>query len=113
MMRSYSSLEQGHGSGTVHRGTPEASACRSTRVRRTACIATRSNAWLIVVSSPDTCMPCRRNTCIVQALSLPLLHESRILGMEESEHKRREEQVSRQHSSEKGQARKVAGRKSR
>ena len=52
MIASYSAFEHGHGSGTTCSGSPAASACASSSSRRTACIATRSNASFVVVSSP-------------------------------------------------------------
>src|ERR1043165_2243670 len=80
MRRSYSALEQGQGSGTVRSGRPAATACASTRVRRTACIATRSAASLKVVRSPTTSSPWPRRSWRVQALSLPELQERRTRG---------------------------------
>src|SRR5688572_5133854 len=60
--------------GTTWTGRPTASACASSRLRRTACMATRSWASLTVVSRATTCMsPRPRRTCRAQALSLPLL----------------------------------------
>src|SRR5437016_2783135 len=79
MMDSYCSLLHGHGRGTVQRGSPAAAACASTRFRRTACIATRSATSLKVVSSPTISYSSRpRSRCRAQALSFPLLQESRI-----------------------------------
>ena len=53
-------------------GKPTASACATSKSLRTACIATRSNAWFTVVSKPTTSTSgsCRR-TCSVHAESLP------------------------------------------
>src|SRR5579871_6471848 len=73
MRVSYSWFEQGQGSSIACNGRPAAAACASTRLRRTACIATRSADWLKVVNSPAI-WP--RIKCRAQALSLPLDQES-------------------------------------
>src|SRR5581483_7518207 len=58
-------------------GSPAAAAWASSSDRRTACMATRSAAALIVVSRPTTSYSSdRRSRCSAQALSLPLLQES-------------------------------------
>ena len=78
---SYSALLQGQGIGTGQSGNSAASACARRSSVRTACIATRSNASLIVVSSPTTSTSaCSRRTCSDQALSLPLLQARRAFG---------------------------------
>src|ERR1700704_713433 len=60
-------------------GRPAASACISSKARRVPCMATRSKAEFIVVSSPATSYsPCCLSTCSVHAQSLPLLQERRI-----------------------------------
>src|SRR5215470_11909933 len=81
MRRSYSEFEHGQGRSTTFRGKPAASACCSTSARRVLCMATRSKAELTVVTSPAiSYSPWQRNICSAQALSLPLLQESKILG---------------------------------
>src|SRR4029453_10351176 len=79
LLASYCSLLHGHGSGTVHRGNPAASACASSSLRRTACIATRSASSFIVVTNPPTSIDgsCL-STCSIHALSFPELHDTNV-----------------------------------
>ncbi len=79
MRSSYTSFGQGDGIETMMSGRPAASACRRSSSVRTPCIATRSAASLIVVSSAAG-VPIRslRSTWSIQALSLPLLQDTRI-----------------------------------
>ena len=75
MARSYTSFGHGDGIGICHSGSPSAPACACSTSTRTACIATRCAASLIVVSRPPISTPCCRRTCTIQALSLPLDHD--------------------------------------
>src|SRR5260221_10150382 len=76
---SYCSFEQGLGIGTSHSGRPAAAACARSSSLRTACIATRSAAVLIVVMRPTTSTSgSRRSSYSDQAESLPLLQERRV-----------------------------------
>src|SRR5262245_44774893 len=60
-------------------GKPAASAWACSNSALTACIATRFAASLIVVSNaPTSPSPSEWMTCSIQALSLPLLQETRI-----------------------------------
>src|SRR3990170_26136 len=69
-------------------GSPAASACACSNSWRTACMATRLNSALTVVTSAATSMSGSwRRRCSVQALSLPLLQESATRGRDISEPK--------------------------
>src|SRR6516165_8386770 len=66
---------------TFRHGSPTASAWSSSSRSRTACIDTRSNSAVTVVSSPTTSTSGeRRSAWSAQALSLPLLQASHALG---------------------------------
>src|SRR5437870_4021201 len=81
MACSYVAFGQGEGMGTATTGRPRAAACASSRLWRTACIATRAADALTVVNSAtiSTCC-CFRITSRAQALSLPVLHDIHALG---------------------------------
>src|ERR1700687_623597 len=82
---SYASFEQGEGSGTVQTGRASAAAWAARCATRTACIATPWAAWLIVVTTPPTSTSARaRSTCIIHALSLPLLQETIVFNTGDS-----------------------------
>src|SRR6185312_310665 len=75
---SYSSLGHGHVRSIGHSGNPARAACASASSRRTACMATRPAVALNAVNRPATSRSgLRRSTCRDQALSLPVLQESR------------------------------------
>src|SRR2546428_11583594 len=71
----------GDGRGPATTGRHRAAACASSRLWRTACIATRAADALTEVSSAtiSTCC-CFRIRCTAQALSLPVLHDIHALG---------------------------------
>ena len=70
---------QGDGIGTIQSGKPSAAACACSTSTRTPCIATRCAGSLIVVSSaPISAAPCCRSVCTIQALSLPLDHDTSV-----------------------------------
>src|SRR3954469_1407319 len=65
--------------GTTINGRPAASACARSTSALTACMATRFADSLTVVSRPaGSPSPSLRSTWSIHALSLPLLHETRI-----------------------------------
>ena len=60
-------------------GSPAAAAWARSTLVRTPCIATRSASSFTVVSrAADRRRACGRSTCSIQALSFPLLQETRI-----------------------------------
>src|ERR1700693_808303 len=84
--RWYVSFEQGDGIATFTSGRPASAACTSSRVSRTACIATRSCVRLTVVSSATTSTSSElRIACSDQALSLPLLQASQAFGRDDAD----------------------------